>query len=146
VAQAAHWFDFARFYPEVRRVLRPHGILALWTYGLFSCDARIDALIGHFYTDVVGPYWPPERRFIDERYATLPFPLRELAPPAFEILADLTLPGVLGYLGTWSAVDRYRAARGDDPRVPLGAALAEAWGPPGPRRLRWPIHLRVGTT
>jgi len=145
VAQAAHWLDFARFYPEVQRVLRPQGILALWTYGLFGVDAPIDALIGSFYADVVGPYWPPERRYIDERYATLPFPLHELTPPAFEIVADLTLPDVLGYLGTWSAVDRYRAARGEDPLPRVSAALAEVWGAPGPRRLRWPIYLRVGT-
>ena len=29
VAQAAHWFDFQRFYPEVRRVLKPGGLLGL---------------------------------------------------------------------------------------------------------------------
>ena len=30
VAQALHWFDLKRFYAEVRRVLRPDGVLAVW--------------------------------------------------------------------------------------------------------------------
>lgn len=31
-AQAAHWFDFDRYYTECRRVLRPGGAFAAWTY------------------------------------------------------------------------------------------------------------------
>lgn len=143
-AQAAHWFDLERFYPEVGRVLRPGGLLALWTYGLFRIDAALDAVIDHFYFDVVGPYWPAERQFVDAGYRTLPFPLDELAMPRFDIVADLDLPGVVNYLGTWSAVDRYRAIRGDDPLPAVTAALAACWGDPGPRRLRWEIYLRVG--
>ncbi|KAF8058108.1 methyltransferase [Scenedesmus sp. PABB004] len=34
VAQALHWFDPPRFYREARRVLKPDGVLAAWTYGL----------------------------------------------------------------------------------------------------------------
>ena len=33
VAQALHWFDLPPFYAEVRRVLRPGGIVAAWCYG-----------------------------------------------------------------------------------------------------------------
>src|SRR5690606_34767150 len=31
VAQALHWFDFEKFYSEVKRVLKPEGIIAVWT-------------------------------------------------------------------------------------------------------------------
>ena len=48
VAQAAHWFDLDRFYMEARRVLRPGGVVALWTYGLFQIDPGINAAIEHF--------------------------------------------------------------------------------------------------
>jgi ubiquinone/menaquinone biosynthesis C-methylase UbiE len=36
VAQALHWFERDRFYQEVRRVLRPSGVLAAWCYGAGS--------------------------------------------------------------------------------------------------------------
>ena len=36
VAQAIHWFDFDGFYAEVRRTLRPEGILAVIGYGLIQ--------------------------------------------------------------------------------------------------------------
>ena len=32
-AQAAHWFDWRRFCDEAARVLRPGGVLAIWSYG-----------------------------------------------------------------------------------------------------------------
>jgi SAM-dependent methyltransferase len=145
VAQAAHWLDFDRFYAEARRVLRPRGMVALWTYGLFRIDPAVDAAIDSFYRDVVGPYWPPERRYIEERYQTLPFPLHESPAPDFEIASDWSLPGVISYLGTWSAVDRYKAAQKDDPMPPIAARLESLWPGGEPRRLRWPIHLRIGS-
>lgn len=38
VAQALHWFDQDRFHAEVRRVLKPEGVLAAWTYGPLTVD------------------------------------------------------------------------------------------------------------
>ncbi|MBS0395286.1 MAG: class I SAM-dependent methyltransferase [Proteobacteria bacterium] len=143
-AQAAHWFDFGRFYPEVRRVLRPGGVVALWTYETFRVDAAVDACVDRFYREVVGRYWPPERRYVEEGYRTLPFPLEELAAPPFELTHAWTLERAIQYLGTWSAVDRYRAARGSDPLPALAAELAPLWPPGEERPVRWPVHLRMG--
>ena len=33
VAQALHWLELPEFYAEARRVLRPGGLLVVWTYG-----------------------------------------------------------------------------------------------------------------
>jgi SAM-dependent methyltransferase len=63
-AQAVHWFDFDRFHAECRRVLVPGGLLAVWSYEKFRVDAAVDAVIDRFYTEVVGDYWPPERRYV----------------------------------------------------------------------------------
>jgi ubiquinone/menaquinone biosynthesis C-methylase UbiE len=50
VAVAIHWFNFDEFYREVKRVLKPNGILAAWTYSLSEISLEIDSLIKQYYT------------------------------------------------------------------------------------------------
>src|SRR4051812_38073805 len=57
VAQALHWFDHARFYPAVKRVLKPGGVFAAWTYADCSTgEAAIDRAKDHLYVDLTGKY------------------------------------------------------------------------------------------
>lgn len=142
-AQAAHWFDHARFHPEMRRVLRPDGVLALWTYGLAVVAPPIDAVVRHFYDEIVGPYWPPERRHVETAYRDLPFPWREIAAPQFQLRLDWDLDDFIGYVGTWSATQRYTKVSGTDPLPVLRAEIAPLWSS-GSRPVVWPLHLRIG--
>jgi SAM-dependent methyltransferase len=145
VAQAAHWFDLPRFYAEVARVLKPGGVLALWGYGRMVLPGEMDALFRHFYADTVGPYWPPERALIDDAYRSMDFPFTEIEAPAFSIEVAWTLPRLLDYLSTWSAVRRYQEANGRDPLPALRAELESGWsGPATSRQLAWPLFLRIG--
>jgi SAM-dependent methyltransferase len=143
-AQAFHWFDFDRFHAECRRVLVPGGVVAVWTYEKFRVDPAVDEQVDHFYADVVGADWPPERRYVELGYRTLPFPWREEEAPAFVLETDWDLEQVIGYLATWSAVQRYKDRLGQDPLPALRPRLAPLWPSAGTRRLRWPIHLRIG--
>jgi SAM-dependent methyltransferase len=145
VAQAVHWFDFARFYAEVRRIVRPGGVVAVWTYASFHVTDAVDAVVSRFYKDVVGSYWPPERALVEAAYRTIPFPFQEIPAPPFECLSQLNIGGVIGYVRSWSAVQRFKDARGEDPLQELVPELANAWGPADTaRRVSWPIHLRAG--
>ncbi len=146
VAQALHWFDLQRFYAEVRRVLRPAGVLAAWTYGVLTVQgSAVDALVQEFYRQTVGPYWPPERAQVEDGYRSLPFPFAAIAPPTFSMEASWALPELFGYLRSWSATGRYIKANGHDPVTALAAELAPLWGPSADRRLvTWPLSLRVG--
>jgi len=140
-----HWFDTPAFFQEVKRVLKPQGVIAVWCYNLSRLGEPFDAVIRHFYSDTLGPYWPPERRLIDECYRTIPFPFTESAPPAFHMAAEWTLDEYLGYLGTWSATQRYRQQQGTDPLPALRVELSHAWSAPQAKRtVKWPIHLRIG--
>ena len=145
VAQALHWFDRAAFYREVRRVLAPGGLIAVWCYGHLTVDPGLDPLLYHFYDQVVGPYWPPERVLIEQGYRTLDFDFDEMETPDFAIRRAWDLDGLVGYLGTWSAVQRYRGDRGEDPIPALRRELEPLWGDANAEReIRWPLSLRAG--
>jgi SAM-dependent methyltransferase len=146
VAQALHWFDFDKFYEEVRRVARPDGVLAVWAYGLHRVGPGVDEVLKRYYSEIVGPFWPPERRHVEEEYRTIPFPFRGLPSPSFEMRHGWNLRNMLDYLGTWSATKRYEQANGHDPRSLIAVDLSTAWGGPEVvREVRWPLHLRMGS-
>lgn len=142
-AQAAHWFDWPAFAAEADRVLRPSGLLAIWCYGRFIVQREIDRLAEDFSRDVVGPYWPRERRHVEEGYRDLPLPFPECAVPSFGMHADWDIESVLGYLGTWSATQRCRKRSGRDPFALLAPLLTAAWGA-GRRSLSWPLCIKAG--
>lgn len=145
VAQALHWFDLPRFYSAVRRTLRPGGVIAAWTYGLTHVDAAVDRVFMQLYDEVLGDYWPHERRHVENGYAELDFPFVPIEAPAFEMECAWSLPHYLAYLRTWSATQRYLRARGEDPVAAMAPDFQCAWGDPStPRRVRWPLGLRVG--
>ena len=145
VAQAVHWFDAERFWPEVRRVLTPGGAVAVWTYELALVDPAVDAVVERYYRRV-GPYWPPQRALVESAYRDLPFPFEEVVTPAFEMRAEWELERFAGYLATWSAARRWSAAHGGaEALAELAPELARAWGGPGRRRtVTWPLTVRAG--
>lgn len=144
VAQAAHWFDQTRFHAEVRRVAKAGGLLAIWTYGFLSISPEVDSLVQHFYGQVVGPYWPPERRHVETGYRSLPFPFEELSVPPMTIQTEWRLEDLLGYLSSWSASERYKAQQGNDPVAQWRQAFSDAWGDVSYQRVSWPLHIRAG--
>lgn len=145
VAQALHWFDVAAFNAEAARVLKPSGVLAVWTYALMTTTPAVDAIVDRFYREIVGPFWTPERRHVETGYRDLPFPFPELDPPRFDMTERWPLDRLRGYLRTWSAAQRYQAAASIDPLTLIDDDLRRAWGAPETERtLRWPLTLRVG--
>jgi SAM-dependent methyltransferase len=146
VAQALHWFDLPRFYAEVKRVLAPDGIIAAWAYGFHRVEGdAIDPVVQRYYSETVGPYWPPERGAIESGYRTISFPFAEITPPAFQMEVHWTLDQLLGYLSTWSATNRYLKAVGKNPLEPLAEELRPLWADRSqPRQVIWRLSLRVG--
>ena len=147
VAQALHWLDRPAFYDEARRVAVPGGLIAAWCYVRLAIAPAIDRIIGRFYDETVGAYWPPERRLVEDGYRTIEFPFAPLAAPlpACAIEHRFTLAELGGYLGTWSATRAFIARHGHDPVPEVLAQLRELWGSPETRHVaRFPLALRVG--
>lgn len=147
VGQALHWFDLESFYQEVRRVVKPTGIIAVWCYGFFEIpDASqpIHQALQHFF-ELIEPFWTPERDLVNQRYQTVPFPFEEVASPPFVMVADWTAHHLIGYLGTWSAVHLFSQQKGQAAIAAALNDLEEAWEDPvTPLLVRWQLHTRIG--
>ena len=103
VAQALHWLDRNVFFGEAKRILKPNGVLAVWSYNLVKIAPKIDGLVEIFYREAVGSFWDFERRLVETGYRSIAFPFEELSPPDFHMQAEWSLHDVLGYLRTSSA-------------------------------------------
>lgn len=141
--QAFHWFDHARFFDEVRRVVKPGGLLAVWCYGVNAIAPPVDAVVTEIYSDYAGPFWEPERHLVEAGYRDVTFPFAELTVPTFEMRTGWTLEQLTGYLGTWSALRRYVNVHGAPALDAVFAKLAAAWGDVLEREVCWPLAVRA---
>jgi ubiquinone/menaquinone biosynthesis C-methylase UbiE len=145
VATAFHWFDQPAFFREADRVLKPGGILAIWSYSFFTLDPALDRLIQTEFLDPIDRYWAEGNRQMFTGYADVTLPFAELAAPEFSMRMQWTLDQLLGFLHTWSAVKRFTQTHGKDPIAELIPGLEPLWGKPTTTRtVRMPIFLRVG--
>lgn len=144
VAQAIHWFNFEAFYSEVKRTLKPNGLIAVMGYGLMLIDKKVDQVIYKLYEDILGKYWDSERRYIEEGYKTIPFPFEEITAPHFQIKTTWNFNQLIGYLNTWSSLQHYKKANERNPLEYVMIELKEAWGNDAEKEVRFPVLLRVG--
>jgi len=150
VAQALHWFPLDAFFQECQRVLKPGGILAIWSYGLLTTnEEKLDQLIQHYFSKIVGPYWPPERSLVDECYRSVRLPfdeldIGELKENPLAIKEEWSLVQMKGYLRSWSASGYYLKALGKDPLENISEKLDTAWGVQSEyRTINWTLTLRL---
>jgi ubiquinone/menaquinone biosynthesis C-methylase UbiE len=143
VAQAIHWFNFTTFYAEVKRVLKPEGVLAVIGYGLIQLqDVELQYALQQLYFKTLQGYWDPERRYIDEHYQTIPFPFQELAVPTLALRYTWSSMQLLRYLATWSGVQHYQRQHQQDPLQNIRQCLVTKGNPEV--TLSFPVLLRVG--
>jgi SAM-dependent methyltransferase len=80
-AQAAHWFDYPKLFPELKRVLRKHGTIGFWGYKdhvYCGYPAASKIMLEYCYgpdpSRQLGPFWEPGRLIIANK-------LRPIKPP-----------------------------------------------------------------
>ena len=145
IAQALHWFQRDLFYAQVRRVLKPSGLIAAWCYGLCFVNERIDRVVGRLYEDILGDYWPEGRLLVEHLYASMDFPFPAISAPEFAMRAEWGCTEFMGYLSSWSAAQRYQEQNGADPLTLVQPELEACWGEEV-RTVTWPLGLLLGRT
>jgi ubiquinone/menaquinone biosynthesis C-methylase UbiE len=144
VAQALHWFKIGAFAEESDRVLKDEGVLAVWTYGLLTFGDGLNPIIEKFYSDVVGDYWPFERKMVEGGYADIEMPFDEISTDPLQMTEHWTFTDLIGFLNTWSAVRAYQKELGSNPLRLVHDDMLREWGDPATVRVAtWPLIMRV---
>ncbi|KAJ7116040.1 hypothetical protein C8R44DRAFT_675592 [Mycena epipterygia] len=140
-AQAAHWFEWDRTWPELSRVLRYGGTAAFWVYSEFRLPQypQLTPLITEYAQGKdprtsLGPHWEPGRRILDNHLLDIVPPAKgwddftrvfftgdhhpTLPKPHFDPILRKTMTwggaGLHGYLRTFSALHRYHETFPED--------------------------------
>jgi SAM-dependent methyltransferase len=145
IGQALHWFKLTRFYPEVRRILKPGGIIAAWCYHLTQITPEIDEILATYYNEIVGLYWSDRVQYVNEHYRTIPFPFDEVTPPQLDMVTHWDLNDIFGYLDSWSSTRAFMENRGYNPIEEIEDQLRLAWGRAEVKRtVHWPLNFKIG--
>lgn len=145
VGQALHWLDVDALFREAYRVLVPQGVFAAWCYSNCRVSPAIDEIFDQFYSVTIGPFWPAERRHVDNGYQSIALPIDEIPPPPMQMMEEWRLRQYLAYIRSWSGVARFIEARGEEAIVAFEAEITRAWGAETfGRSVRWPLHFRIG--
>jgi SAM-dependent methyltransferase len=144
VAQALHWFDLDRFYAEVRRVLRPGGVIAAWAYDWSSVTPEVDFALERHLLVKIRPYWPEQVNRMQSSFMQMPFPFVPVALPPVRIEMAWTLAQYRAYVETWSATRAYVAEHGPAILDETESAMRVAWGDAPIRTVTMALYVRCG--
>ncbi|MFN2457085.1 MAG: class I SAM-dependent methyltransferase [Chitinophagaceae bacterium] len=145
VATAYHWFQWDAFYQEATRVGRNGSVVAIWTY--YTCesnDEKLNNLYHHFYRNVTHSYWEYERRYVDDKYETVPFDFEPLPSKQFFPKVIWTRKQFAGYLESWSAVQKFIKKNNVSPLKEIEEELKSIWADDETKEIIFPIALRLG--
>ncbi|HOY94927.1 MAG TPA: class I SAM-dependent methyltransferase [Catalimonadaceae bacterium] len=145
VANAMHWFDFEKFFIEVRRVLKPNGILAAWAYSIPTIDPETDKILRTFHDETVGEFWVYPNHLVEQEYKTIPFPFEIIESPSFISSHSFSRSDLLGYLNSWSAVQKFIRAYNRNPAEDLVPVLSKIWPDEDQKReVIWKLIVKIG--
>jgi len=145
VAQALHWFDTDTFFENAKACLKPDGVLAAWCYAVHQINEPIDVVVEKLYEEILGEYWPSERRLVENHYRDISFPFATCFEQNFVMTREWNLQQLCGYFTSWSALQRYRKKNGSDPLELVMEDLRQAWGtdPEKTQVVTWPLTVKL---
>jgi ubiquinone/menaquinone biosynthesis C-methylase UbiE len=145
VAQAYHWINWKEFKKEVIRVSKPGAIIAIWVYFRnMPGDKKVDDAIFNFYENVTRPYWDEARKYVEEKYSTVEFDYELLPVKDFETTLNWKREDMIGYISSWSAIQKYIKVNGHSPIPIIEEELNKFWSEGEVKKVSFPIYLKLG--
>ena len=144
VATAIHWFDLEKFYQQVKRVLKPNGILFAWSYGGCKIGPEVDEVIDYFNFEYLFDYWHEGAKMNwNDKYQSLNTPYPQIETPQFIAKAHYTLEEVMHYMYSWSGVQEYIKREGTNPLLSIEGQLNASWGNASDsKEVKWYLHSK----
>lgn len=145
VAQAYHWIKWDEFRKEVMRVCKPGAVIAIWMYYNHTTgDEKVDAAVQSFYRNVTAPYWDYERKYVEDKYSTVAFDYELLPVKNFETVLQWRREDLLGYISSWSAIQKFIKANDYSPVSILAEELKKIWPEDEMKKVNFPVYLKLG--
>lgn len=141
---ALHWFDRPRFFQEVDRVLKPGGLIAVWSYAGTRATEELDDELNAFAFETMKAYWPAGALLNwqgRDEGITLPYDFIEA--PKFQCRENWTITQLAEYLGTWSSVQRFKEQHSTNPIDALLPKLKAVWKNETHRTFTWDLWFKA---
>ena len=107
-------------------------------------DRRVDKAVSDFYENVTKPYWDYERKYVEERYTTVEFDYELLPAKNFETILNWNREDLIGYVSSWSAVQKFIRQNGHTPIAILEEQINKLWPEGEKKKVVFPIYLKIG--
>jgi ubiquinone/menaquinone biosynthesis C-methylase UbiE len=145
VATAIHWLDTDRFYPEVKRILKPGGVIAVWLYDNCKISSDIDKISAKYTNEIVEEYWAVENKKAWNFNNSIEFPFEIINSPEFELTMYWDLEEYLNFLYTWSSTQNYIKTKGVNPIDIIRKEFESAWKNKKEKRtVNWKLKMKTG--
>jgi hypothetical protein len=107
-------------------------------------EGEVGKALDRIMYETVGPFWPPERRFVEDEYRSIPFPFDRIPAPVMTLEESWPLQHLAGYIRSWSATARYVSARGEDPVTEFETEARATWTGDEARPIVWNLAVLAG--
>ena len=90
------------------------------------------------------PYWDYERKYVEELYETVEFDYEVLPVKQFETTLNWKREDMIGYISSWSAIQKYIKTNGHSPISIIEEELNKFWPEGELKKVSFPIYLKLG--
>ena len=144
VASAIHWFNLDNFFKEVRRVIKPRGIIAVWSYHIGYVEPPFDKLFLSLYEKVLSPYFGEGAKLVDDRYSKINLPGEKIDTGNFYVEVKWEMKNLLDFIESWSGTQQYKKEKGQSPTDLIINELNSIWGEAeNIHTVRWPLFIKI---